>query len=94
MVPVHRLWSPCKHMHACMQCLHSSMWNMFCGHVTVTWVHACVCGGERVHKIICTCCEYALFTSSMSKNPIGDRGFEILLDALIAKPKGPIKKLG
>ena len=34
------------------------------------------------------------FNSSLSKNPIGDKGFEILLDALIAKPKGPIKKLG
>ena len=57
----------------------------------------CMCvwgGGGRESAYICTCCEYALFTSSMSKNPIGDRGFEILLDALIAKPKGPIKKLG
>ena len=35
-----------------------------------------------------------LYISSMSKNPIGDEGFEMLLDALIAKPKGSLKKLG
>ena len=35
-----------------------------------------------------------IFMCSVSKNPIGDEGFKTLLDALIAKPKGSVKKLG
>ena len=31
---------------------------------------------------------------SMSKNPFGNEGFEVILDALIAKPSSPLKKLG
>ena len=31
---------------------------------------------------------------SLSKNPIGDEGFGIIMDALIAKPSGSLENIG
>ena len=43
----------------------------------------------HLHIIINTCIVY-----SLSKNPIGDSGFSVIMDALIEKPKCSLEKLG